>query len=245
MWIRMLDTYSGSAGLFLKNTRYEVPDDLLKLLPKGSYEKTCPPWDDHVDKQAVELTAAQNAANDLQARAELLAANAEKLKQKADSLVAGVSEKQADNRKAEQLANQGIIRSEKAAENAKKAPSEDNQRKAAKLEANAQRLARENERKSAEFHLAHSEFAAILARGELKRLDAEEAERAANAAARALERLKEKFAKAKTKETDDAKSETGQPIDQSIDQSIDEAVEGKGAQPVAEGQAVPSGQAGQ
>lgn len=261
MWIRMRDTYSGSAGLFLKDMRYDVPDDLLKLLPKGSYEKTCAPWDDHVDKQAVELTAAQNKANDLQGGAERLAAKAEELKQKADSLVKPVAQKQAEAKKTEQLAKQEIARSEKAAENAKKAPSEQNTELAAKLKRKAWWLARKSERKDAEFQLAHSEFAAVLARGELKRLDAEEAKRQAKAAVKALAKLKAKAeTEAKVQETNDAKPETEQSagtVDGQIDDSdvkhiddsdvrqIEQPVDGESDKPIAEGQAVPSGQAGQ
>jgi len=259
----MLDTYSGSAGLFLKGTRYDVPDDLLKLLPKGSYKKTCAPWEDHVDKQAIELTAAQNKASALRGGAERFAAEAEGLKQKADSLVKPTSQKQADAKKAEQLARQEIARAGKAAENAKKAPSKDNIKKAADLKTKAWQLARENERKSAEFQLAHSELSSALARAELKRLDAEDAKKQARTAAKVLKQLKEKSARAKAKadaeakEAKDAKSETEQPIDGQIDQPVEQPVdgqidqpveqpvEGKGDKPIAERQAAPAGQAGQ
>jgi len=40
----MKKIYAGSAGLFLKGLRYDLPAATLKLLPKGSYRKTKPPW---------------------------------------------------------------------------------------------------------------------------------------------------------------------------------------------------------
>lgn len=242
----MLDTYVGGLGTFPKGHKLDLPPDIIERLPKDNYKKCPAPWDKHVDKQAVELTAAQNKVNDLRAKAERFQTEAEELKQRADLLVGGVAKKQADARKAEQVAKQEIARSEKAADNAKKAPSEQNTKSAADLKAKAWQLAREDERKDAEFHLAHSELSAALARGGLKRLDAEDTERRARAATKVLEQLKEKIARAK--ESNDAKSKTEQPadaVDGQIDESIDKPVDGEGARQVAEGQAVPSGQAGQ
>lgn len=81
---------------------------------------------------------------------------------------------------------------------------------------------------------------------ELKRLDAEDAKRQARAAVEILNQLKEEIAMAKAKETDDAKSETEQPantVDQSVDQSVEQPVDEQ-RDGVAEGQTVPTGQAG-
>lgn len=241
MWIKMKGTYAGNAGQFLKGMQYDVPDDLLKLLPKGSYEETCAPWDKHVDKQAIELTTAQNKVNDLQVRAERFQAEAEELKQKADSLVAVVAKRQAEAKKAEQAAKQEIARAEKAAKNAEKAPSEDNRKKAADLKAKAWQLAREAERKDAEFQLAHSELSSALARAELKRLDAENAKKQAEAAFKALADLKQKT---KAKESNDAKPETEQPAD-TVDGQVDESIDKEGDRQVTEGQAVSARQTGQ
>ena len=88
MWILMLDTYVGGIGTFPKGHKLDLPPDIIKQLPKDCYKKCPAPWDDHIDKQAIEFAAAKNKANDLRVKAEQLAAAAEELKQKADSLVA-------------------------------------------------------------------------------------------------------------------------------------------------------------
>jgi len=106
----------------------------------------------------------------------------------------------------------------------------------ADLKRNAWQLAREAEKKDAGFQIAHSELSSALARAGLKRLAAEDAKKQAGAATKALQQLKEKIARAKAKEIDNAKPETGQPAG---------TVDGEGARQVAEGQTVSSGQAGQ
>ena len=45
MWIRMKTTYTGPAGAFIGDAPYDLPEDTLKQLPKGSYEQTKAPWD--------------------------------------------------------------------------------------------------------------------------------------------------------------------------------------------------------
>ena len=188
----MLDTYVGGIGTFPKGHKLDLPPDILTHLPKSSYKKTCAPWDVHVDKKAIKLTVAQNKVTDLRVKAERLAAEAEELRQKADSLVAPTSEKQKEAKKAEQEAKQQIAQGAKATKKAKEAPSEDNQKKAVDLKRNAWRLARESERKSAGLQLAHSELSSALAKAELKRLDAEDAKRQAQTAVEILNQLKEK-----------------------------------------------------
>lgn len=135
MWILMTDTYVGGIGTFPKGHKLDLPQDTIKQLPKKCFKETCAPWEKHVDKQAVELAAAQNTANDSQAKAEQLAAKAEELKQKADSLVKPTSQKQAEAKKAEQAAKQQIAQAEKAANNAEKSSSEGNLKKAEDLKA--------------------------------------------------------------------------------------------------------------
>jgi hypothetical protein len=41
----MKETYIGPAGTFLKDGPYDLPESTIKRLPKGSYKKTCAPWD--------------------------------------------------------------------------------------------------------------------------------------------------------------------------------------------------------
>lgn len=51
----MKDTYVGGIGDFYKDRKYYLPDDIVKLLPKGSWQKTCPPWEEQTDPVAVKL----------------------------------------------------------------------------------------------------------------------------------------------------------------------------------------------
>ena len=41
----MKKTYIGPAGTFLKDGPYDRPQATKSSLPKGSYKKTCAPWD--------------------------------------------------------------------------------------------------------------------------------------------------------------------------------------------------------
>ena len=50
MWIKMNSTYAGSIGLFAKDCKYDLPADIIKHLPKGSFKKTVAPWDEQKDK---------------------------------------------------------------------------------------------------------------------------------------------------------------------------------------------------
>jgi len=54
MWILMKVIYTGPLGIFLKGNKYDLPADIVKKLPKNSYEQTCAPWDEHIDKKAAE-----------------------------------------------------------------------------------------------------------------------------------------------------------------------------------------------
>lgn len=62
MWIKMKHTYAGGIGCFGKGQKYDLPPGTVKLIPKDCYEKTCPPWDEKIDKKAVALANAQAAA---------------------------------------------------------------------------------------------------------------------------------------------------------------------------------------
>ena len=47
MWIKMLETWAGPTGIYLKGMRYDLPENILKQIrAKGRrlYEKTVAPW---------------------------------------------------------------------------------------------------------------------------------------------------------------------------------------------------------
>ncbi len=62
MWIMMKESYAGEQGSFSKDLKYDLPLVTLMRLPKGCYKKTCPPWDEKIDKKAVALQNARAAA---------------------------------------------------------------------------------------------------------------------------------------------------------------------------------------
>jgi len=207
MWVLMLDTYVGGIGTFPKGHKLDLSPDIIEHLPKDCFKKCPAPWDAQKDTKAIKQARLEGNARDAQAWAEILQDKAEQLKQKADSLVAPVGEKQAEAKKAEQLAKQEIARAEKASKNTDKAPSEQNTKLATDLKRNAWQLARESEKRDAEFQLAHAELTGYLARAELKRLKAEDAKRQAETAAKVITNLKEKAeTQAKAKANAEAKA---------------------------------------
>jgi len=50
MWIKMSETYVGGLGLFAKDTKYDISQDVIEKLPKGSYRKCRAPWDEQTKK---------------------------------------------------------------------------------------------------------------------------------------------------------------------------------------------------
>jgi len=53
MWIIMTGTYAGNHGQFVKGVKYDLPADVIAELPKGSWNQTCAPWDEHKDLKAI------------------------------------------------------------------------------------------------------------------------------------------------------------------------------------------------
>ena len=175
----MKKTYSGPLGSFFAGQKYDLPESTVKQLRKSYYKETCAPWDEGKDVKAIEQAQLVAEAKDVKVWADVLADRADEAKQKADSLLAGVSAKQDEARKAEQAAKAAIARADKADEHAKKRPSDNAAAKAIELKRIAYQLAMEHERKSLEFQKAHAELSAAIAESGLKQLEAEDAERKA------------------------------------------------------------------
>jgi len=53
----MKKTYSGTLGSFYRGGKYDLPEKTIKQLDKDCYEKTCAPWDEHVDRKAAKHNA--------------------------------------------------------------------------------------------------------------------------------------------------------------------------------------------
>ena len=212
MWIIMRKTYSGPLGSFFRGQKYDLLESTVKQLRKSYYKETCAPWDEGKDVKAISQAQLVSEAKDVKVWADVLADRADEAKQKADSLVAGVSAKQDEARKAEQAAKTAIARADKAAEHAKKQPSDNAAAKATELNRTSHQLVMEHERKSLEFQKAHAEMSAAIAESGLKQLEAEDAKRKAK--------------------------ELAEQAGIKIDEQIDESVDGQVDDAVAEGQAV-------
>lgn len=61
MWIKFKKTYSGPEGVFAKGRRIELPAEKVNRIKSKFYEKSCPPWEDHLDRAAVDQAAARDA----------------------------------------------------------------------------------------------------------------------------------------------------------------------------------------
>ena len=214
MWIIMRKTYSGPLGSFFAGQKYDLPESTVKQLKKSYYKETCAPWDEGKDVKAISQAQLVAEAKDVKVWADVLADRADEAKQKADSLVDGVSAKQNEARKAEQAAKTAIARADKAAEHADKQPSAKSLAKATKLIAIAHQLDSDAERKNLEFQKAYAELSAAIAESGLKQLEAEDAKRQAKELA----------------------GQAGIEFEEQIDESVDGQVDGA----VAEGQAVPA-----
>jgi len=59
MWIELEKTYSGPLGLFVVGQSYDVPENIAKGLPKGTWKKCKAPWEANVDEAAVRLNKAR------------------------------------------------------------------------------------------------------------------------------------------------------------------------------------------
>ena len=98
MWITMLKTYSGPAGVFAKGCRYDLPESTVEQLTakqgcvdKKLYEESCAPWEDGVDQQALRAAEAQQQYELARAKADALSEQADAMDETASDL-----EKEAD-----------------------------------------------------------------------------------------------------------------------------------------------------
>lgn len=53
MWVKFKKTYTGPEGMFIVDNRYDLGEGKLKNIDKKFYIKSCPPWEDGVDKTEV------------------------------------------------------------------------------------------------------------------------------------------------------------------------------------------------
>lgn len=215
MWILMLDTYVGGIGTFPKGHKLDLAPDILKHIPKGSYKKTCAPWDEHKDKGAAKLTLAKTKASEAQVWIDVIQDKADEAKQKAEQLTREAAAKQTESEKAKAEADKANAVFQKAAIKAKSTASEKTKEKVEKLKTKASFFIDMAERKDLEFRKAGGLLMVAIAEQGLTRLDVDKAKRQARAAAKELKALQSEMAEAKAKpETDNAKpEENSEPTD--------------------------------
>jgi len=61
MWVVFKETYCGPEGVFSKGDRKELTVKKLRRIKKKFWQESNPPWEDHLDKAAVDQAAAQSA----------------------------------------------------------------------------------------------------------------------------------------------------------------------------------------
>ena len=64
MWIIMKSTYAGELGLFVRDVKYDLPSDVVKKLPKGSFKKIKAPWDEKKAKRKKAKNTMSNEKRD-------------------------------------------------------------------------------------------------------------------------------------------------------------------------------------
>ena len=188
MWIEMTRTYAGVAGIFARGIKFDLPEATVEQLPKKSWKKSKPPWEDNTDQDAIKQAEARQGYEIAKAKAELLAGAASAMRQAADACVKPVTEAQAVAKIAEDKA----LKAKELAE--KKGATNKQKRRACGL-------AREHERADALFRFAMSKMQGLLAQVMLKRLEAEDAQTEAQRLANQLG-LVEAEASADTSEPD-------------------------------------------
>jgi len=78
MWIKFKKTYCGPEGVFAKGLRTDLPAEKLDRIKSRFYENTCPPWEDHLDRAAIDQAAAREAISKANLHLSALRANAGK-----------------------------------------------------------------------------------------------------------------------------------------------------------------------
>jgi len=206
MWIEMLETYVGVAGIFAGRVRYDLPESTLKQIPNKFRKNSSPPWEDASiipDLRRPEQPAvdARRSYEIVKAWAKQLAGEAEAVRQAAGAAVKPTAEAQA----AAKIAEAAALHAKKAAE---KKNATNKQKKKAIV------LAREYERLDALHEIAVCKMRRLMAEHTLKRLETENAAKEASRLAEKLRTGAEKSGKDATE--DDGKPE--QPATDSAEQ---------------------------
>jgi len=189
MWVVFLKnivTPSG-AGPYYLGQRLDLPDRIVaevRTMGKGNLRQTCPPWEDHLDRGALELAGRQARCAEAQALAEKLAAEADALAPLVEPLTAPAAEAQKAATRAQQKANSAAKKAE--GKNATDA-----------VKQKAAGLAREADRASLDSIQCNARLQLALAEARLKRLDAKDAARHAKTFAAELAVYKAEQAEAR------------------------------------------------
>lgn len=193
MWILMLDTYVGGIGTFPKGHKLDLAPDILEHIPKGSYKKSCAPWEEKKDVRAIEQAKLKAEVKDTQLWADILQSKADEARQKADQLMHPASEKQDEAKRANEKAG-------KAANVAKKKDATDEDK------GRALELVRYANRKDLEHQKTQGQLMVTMAEAGLKQMEADNAKREAEKLTKTAEAEAKKQAEKKAKAEAKAKA---------------------------------------
>jgi len=221
MWILMKQKFQHGLSQFIGGQKYDLNAEILSHIPKNRYEKTCPPWEEHTDKDAAALDGLRQNYLKLQGRANRLTDVANSATEKSKQFLSEVDAKKIACEKIKAELEKAAKASEAATEKAKKSTAtEGDKKRAKKLSRTLQTLIAQDHRLSSELMKAEGLLQAAIADESLTAIDANDAKAAADAAYDEVEKLAlkiaNKTAKAKTKvtEADNGKIETGETGDE-------------------------------
>lgn len=173
MWIVFTKTYSGPLGVFAEGTKMDLSEKAVKRLPRNSYKKTCPPWEERTDIAALEVRDAHVKAAGAAQLSEKLRKIADEAARYRDQLVKVATERQDKDGEAKQAAEDAVAAAEKAKT---KSMSANEKKKYNKLLAKAHELVAVHNRASLESQKASGLLTASIADAGLKILDADAAQ---------------------------------------------------------------------
>jgi hypothetical protein len=83
MWVQFKITYTGPLGMFIEGQKMDLPKEKVAAIRKVIGDKnvvdTCAPWEEHVDKKAVEHNELLTKAKAAITRAKMIATDIERL----------------------------------------------------------------------------------------------------------------------------------------------------------------------
>lgn len=228
MWVLFEHTYSGSQGLFPAGQKFDLNAGILELISDDFYKKTCPPWEEHTNKDSVALGALRQKFLKLQGQANSLTDLANSATNKTKQLVVEFEAKRSSHETVDVELKKAVEDSRAAIEKAKQSKAtEGDKKRAKKLSHTVQTLIAQEHKLNFELMKAESLLQASVADGSLTAIAAKEAKAAADAAYAEVEKLALKIAGKETKAQAKAEAKT-KAQDESEQAETQEQANGQG-----------------